>query len=276
VGNKAKIKSISLSIEGQTHKNSVIESVSAKINKHKGKLKAKHVFIKSLEGGEVRAKKVKVKNALGGSIYAHEVEIENLLSHTKIYALNKIVIKNLKGEENLLAIAPKRILDTQNIDEMLNKVKEIEQNINILKREIKKKKEIIEKNHAAYEELKNIYIANKNSNKRTNPSVLMKLKEHKILRDNYQKLLQKLKNYENDKQELLEIIDNIQNAVYNAKIISLTPWKAFNRIEFDILEPPVSLKYDTKGDEGICGFKLKFFGETPKIVKIKVKDDSSS
>jgi hypothetical protein len=104
----------------------------------------------------------------------------------------------------------------------------------------------------------------------------MKLKEHKILRENYQKLLQKLKNYENDKEELLEIIDNIQNAVYNAKIISLTPWRPFNRIEFDIIEPPISLKYDIKGDEGICGFKLKFFGEAPKIVKIKVKDDSGS
>ena len=276
VGNKAKIKAIDLDIRGQTHKNSIIEAVNAKVNRHKGKLKAKKVNLSLLEGGEVRAKKVKIKNALGGSVYADEVEIENLLSHTKVYALKQIVIKNLKGEENLLAIAPKKVLDTQNIEEMLNKVKEIEQNINVLKKEIKKKKEIIEKNQVAYEELKNIYIANKNSNKKTSPSILMKLKEHKILRENYQKLLQKLKNYENDKEELLEIIDNIQNAVYNAKIISLTPWRPFNRIEFDIIEPPISLKYDTKGDEGICGFKLKFFGETPKIVKIKVKDDSGS
>jgi len=276
VGNKAKIKSVTLKIEGQTHKNSLIESVSAKINKHKGKLKAKNILINSLEGGEVTGKKIKIKNAIGGVVIGHDIEIENLLSHTKIYALNKIVIKNLKGEENLLAISPKKVLGGEDIDGLLQRVKEIEQNINILKREIKKKKEIIEKNRFAYEELKNIYIANRQQNKKTNPAVLMKLKEHKLLHENYQKLKEKLKNNQKDKEELLEIIDNIQNAIYNAKIISLSPWKAYNRIEFDIIEPPISLKYDTKGDEGICGFKIKFIGETPKIIKIKVNNDSGS
>jgi len=276
VGNKAKIKAQTLKIEGQTHQNSIIKADSAKINKHKGKLEAKNIYIKTLEGGKVKGKSVKIKYAIGGEVIAHDVIIENLLSHTKIYALNSITIKNIKGEENLLSIAPKVVLESENIEEMLKEVQNLEQNINILKKELNSKKVNLDKNKAAYEELKNIYMTNKQKGQKTSPTILMKLKQYKLLHDNYVKLQEKLKKTKKEKEELLEIIDNLQNAVYNAKIISLSPWKAYNRIEFDFLEPPISLKYDTKGDEGVCGFKLKDLGDTFKIIKIKVNNDSST
>ncbi|QCT94725.1 DUF342 domain-containing protein [Caminibacter mediatlanticus TB-2] len=276
VGNKAKVKAKKLIIEGQTHKNAIIYATNSKINKHKGFLEGKNIEINSLENGRVIGKNVKVKMAMGGEIIAHSVEIENLLSHTKIYALKIIVINNLKGEENLLVISPKRVLKEKNTDELLKEVEEIEHSMFILKREIKKKKETIDKNKSAYEQLKNTYNENKKRGKSTSSSILMKLKEYKLFYEKYEKLMKKYKNLKKEKEELLEIIDNIQNAIYNAKIVSKTPWIAYNRIEFDLLEPPVSLKYDTKGDEGICGFKLKFISETPKIVKIRINNDSSS
>ncbi len=275
VGNKAKIKSKKLIIEGQTHKNSLIKTISAKINKHKGFIEGKNIEINSLENGKVIGKNVKIKTAIGGEIIAHNVEIENLLSHTKIYALNKIIINNLKGEENLLAISPKKVLKDKDAEKLLKEVEEIDRNLDILKREIKKKKEILDRNKSAYEQLLAIYNENKKKKKATNSSVLVKLKEYKYLYENYDNLIKKYKKLQKEKEELLEIIDNLQNAIYNAKIISKTPWKEYNRIEFDLLEPPVSLKYDTKGNEGICGFKLKFISETPKIVKIRINNDSS-
>jgi hypothetical protein len=276
VGNKAKIKAVSLKIEGQTHKNSIIHTQSARINKHKGNLITKEGFINSLEGGKVKAKKIKIKNALGGEIIAQEVIIENLLSHTKIYALKEIKIKNLKGEENLLSIAPAKVLEDVDVEQLRKEVTQKEQEIGILQKEIRKKLDMWEKNKAAYMDLKSLYEMNKKENKKTSPSVLMKLKEYQMLQRKIKELKEKLKQKKEEKTELLETIDNIQNAIYNAKIISLSPWTPYNRIEFDLLEPPISLKYDTKGNEGICGFKLKFIGDTPKIVKIKVENDSGS
>ena len=75
---------------------------------------------------------------------------------------------------------------------------------------------------------------------------------------------------------LKETLHNLQNIVFNSKIISFSHWKEFNRIEFDLIEPHINLKYDTKGTEGICGFKLKEVDGTFKIVKIKIEYDSDS
>jgi hypothetical protein len=58
--------------------------------------------------------------------------------------------------------------------------------------------------------------------------------------------------------------------------VNYSEWKEFNKIEFDLIEPPIRLRYDTRGDEGICGFKLKDYGDEFKIVKIKVDNDSST
>ena len=276
VGNKAKVKSKELQIHGKTHKNSIILAKNASINTHRGKLKAKKAQINNLENGYVKADYVKIKNALGGEIIAKEIEIENLLSHVKIYGLKEIKIKNLKGEENLLCISPKKVLDDINIDSLTEKLKETQKNIEIIKRELRKRKELLEKNRQTYEDLKKLYVENKKHNRKTSPSLLMKLKEYQLLHEKFNELKEKFENFKLKESEILEEIDMIQNSIYNSKIISFSPWKAYNRIEFDLLEPPIKLTYDTKGDEGVCGFKLKFLGDTPKIIKIKVENDSSS
>jgi len=276
VGNKAKIRSINLKIEGQTHKNSVIEAKKADIFKHKGFLKTQEGKVEFLEGGIIEAKKVYIKNAVGGEILAQEIYIENLFSHLKIYALKEIKIKNILGEENLLSISPAKIIKDVSIDNLKQKLIQKEQNISLLKRELEKNLKIWERNKDAYNDLKNLYISNKKKNKKTSSSVLVKLKEYQILQNKITSLKEKLFLIEKEKKELLELIENLQSAVFNAKIISFSPWKAYNRIEFDLLEPPVSLRYDTKGNEGICGFKIKMENETLKIVKIKVENDSST
>jgi hypothetical protein len=276
VGNKAKIKSQNLTIEGQTHKNSVIEATIAKINKHKGKVKGKNIQINSLEGGFVKGENIIIKSSIGGTVIGHRVKIKNLKSHTKVYALSEIIIENISGEENLFSINPLKVMDEVNIEELLKKKEEIIRNQNIVKRELDKVLFTIKQNRHAYEDLKSLYEYNKQRNRQTDPLVLMKLKEFKVLMHKKEKLSQKYENLKKEEETIAQNIDNIQNAVYNAKIFSLSPWTAYNRIEFDLLEPPVKLRYDTKGGEGACGFKLKFDGEYIKIVKIRIKNDSGT
>ncbi|WP_457563306.1 flagellar assembly protein A [Caminibacter pacificus] len=274
VGNKSKVKAKTLKIEGQTHQNSKILAIEAEINVHKGYLKAKNVTINSLESGRIVADKVYVKRALGGEIVAKEIEIDMLLSHVKMYALKKIKVNVLKGEENLFCISPKKVLKDTDIKKLETELEEVRRDIRRVKEEALKIKKILLENKRGYLELKKTYEENKKRGVKNSPALITKLKKYQEINKKYLKFNEKIMNLKLKEEEILETIDNIQNALYNAKIINCSAWTPYNRIEFELLEPPVTLKYDTK-DDGYCGFKLRFF-EFPKIVKIKVDNDCGS
>ena len=272
VGNKAKIKAKKLEINGQTHKNSKILTEEAFINVHKGEVKAKKIKINRLEGGLIRADEVEIELALGGIVYAKKIKINKLLAHNKFFASEIIQICEVRGEENLLAISPKRVLKEINIDAMEKRITEIDQYINIKKREYDKLKTIYLENKNAIEEYKKLYLKNKQNGKKTSPMVLKKLKEFKELMnkiDDYKKEISILKN---EKKHIKEEIEYLQNGIYKAKIIAYSNWKPFNRIMFELIEPPVHFIYDTKVGDEKCGFKLKSEDEL-RITKIRVKND---
>ncbi len=273
VGKKTKINVKKLEINGQTHQESVIKANNAFINVHKGTLNAKKVKINRLEGGNVRADEVEIDLALGGIVYAKKIKINKMLSHNKFFASEKIIICEQKGEENLLAISPKRVLKDINVEELEKKIQTIEQNINIKTKEYNKLKKIYNENRHAINEYKRIYLENKKKNLKTSHIIIKKIKEFQELIKNIERFQNEIKLLKEDKEHIIETLDYLQSGIYNAKILSNTPWFAFNRILFELIEPPVKYVYDTKGNEGKSGFKLKFSGDLIKIVKIKVKDD---
>ena len=126
------------------------------------------------------------------------------------------------------------------------------------------------------EKLKEIYFLNKQKGITTSYEIIKRIKEYKKMKERAVKLEEGTEILKNEVNILKETLHNLQNIIFNSKIISFSPWKEFNRVEFDLIEPPVKLKYDTKGNEGVCGFKLKDFGDSFKIVKIKVENDSST
>ncbi len=273
VGKKTKINVKKLEINGQTHQESVITANNAFINVHKGTLNAKKAKINRLEGGNVRADEVEIDLALGGIVYAKKIKINKMLSHNKFFASEKIIICEQKGEENLLAISPKRVLKDINVEELEKKIQTIEQNINIKTKEYNKLKKIYNENRHAINEYKRIYLENKKKNLKTSHTIIKKIKEFQELIKNIEKFQNEIKLLKEDKEHIIETLDYLQSGIYNAKILSNTPWLAFNRILFELIEPPVKYVYDTKGNEGKSGFKLKFSDDLIKIVKIKVKDD---
>ena len=272
VGNKAKIKTKKLIIEGQTHKNSKIITQEGEINVHKGDIKAKKLKIKRLEGGRVKADEVEIDLSMGGVVYAKKIKINKMMAHNKFFASEEIIICNEKGEENLLAISPKMVLNEIDIDKLKKRLTEIQQFMNIKSREFNKLKEIYLSVKNVMNEYKKEYIENKKTGKKTSPLILKKLKEFKDLSDKIDSIKREINILKNEKENILDTIEYLQSGIFNAKILSATPWKAFNRIVFELIEPPVKVVYDTKGDEGKCGFKLKD-EDNLKIVKIKVKDD---
>ena len=114
---------------------------------------------------------------------------------------------------------------------------------------------------------------NKKKNIKTSHVILKKLKEFQELVKSLEKFKNEILKLKEDKEQILQTLDYLQSGIYNAKILSNTKWNAFNRILFELIEPPVKYVYDTKGNEGKCGFKLKFSDDIIRIVKIKVEDD---
>ncbi len=272
VGNKAKIKAKKLIIEGQTHKNSKILTENGEINIHKGEVKAKKLKINRLEGGRVKADEVEIELAMGGVVYAKKIKINKMLAHNKFFASEEIVICDEKGEENLLAISPKMVLKELDIEKLKKRLIEIGQYLNIKIREFNKLKEIYSSVKNVMNEYKKEYLQNKKEGKRTSSLILKKLKEYKELTEKIDAIKREINILKKEKESILETIEYLQSGIFNAKIYSATPWKPFNRIVFELIEPPVKIVYDTKGNEGRCGFKLKD-EDNLKIVKIKADND---
>jgi len=176
-----------------------------------------------------------------------------------------------------LAISPLKVLGEEiDIKKIEKKIEKLEQSINLKSKEFNKMKKSLINSKKSVEELKKVYMLNKQKGIKTSFGIIKKIKEYDKIKEKALKLQKEIESLKNEIEILKETLDNLQNVVFVSKIISFSPWVAFNRVEFDLIEPPIKLKYDTKGNEGACGFKLKDFGDIFKIVKIKVKNDSST
>ena len=277
VGNSAKINAEELTVQGQTHQKAKIYADKAFVNIHKGYIEGKEIEINRLEGGRVKGKKVKIKQAIGGKVIADEVEFDIIGSHVEVYALKEIKIKKIKGGENKLIISPLEVLGLNaDADKLEKEIEEVKRHIELKTKEYNKRVELLKKNKPTIERLMATYKENKKKGIKTSGTIVKKIRDYNEFKDKTLDLKNKIVLLKKDLEELKNTLENFQTVIFNAKIISLSPWTAYNRIEFDMVEPPVKLTYDTKGNEGACGFKLRDYGDTFKIVKIKVDNDSGS
>ena len=127
VGAKSKLEAKYLEIEGATHQESKQFAKYAKINRHKGTLRAHEATIKLLEGGVVHATKVTIENSLSGFVYAQDVTIKQVKSNLKIYATNSITIDLVSGEDNLFEI------NYEKVPVILSKIEHIQEEIEELR-----------------------------------------------------------------------------------------------------------------------------------------------
>lgn len=109
VGSNSILNATHLIIDGATHQSSHQSAKYAKINRHKGTIRAHKVDIKLLEGGTVYATTANIDDCLNGTIYANDVNITNVKSNLKVYASNSITITLVSGEDNLFNIDYKKI-----------------------------------------------------------------------------------------------------------------------------------------------------------------------
>lgn len=247
VGNNAKVKAVILEIGGQTHKNSKLIAKEAKINSHKGHLKANEAHIQRLEGGKVEARVVHIKQAISGEVIADEVIIDTLMSHVVIKAHKLIEINILKGGENKL------IIDEGLVDNKKEQVTELEFEIKQLGFKLRQIQKKIDANKTSYlkakagiaeinEKIKDL----ESKGEFVSPVFTQQIKRFEDFKQKTIALQEEFDEIEQTRQTLQDELSKIQGDSEVAKIISHSGFHEFNRIEFKLINPSMDFSYDTK------------------------------
>ncbi|NPA55500.1 MAG: DUF342 domain-containing protein [Epsilonproteobacteria bacterium] len=259
VGKGAKIKAKYLEIGGQTHKKSKIIANEAKINVHKGQLKAKKAHITRLEGGIIKADEVHLEQVISGKVVAKEIFIELLGSHITLIAADLIEVTKLKGSENKFIIDEAAVLDKEELIHKLEaKIRQIEIKIRQFQDKLKRNKNQIKKNKPQVDAAKEKIEQEKQRGLQVNPNLLEKIKKFKQFVKKTKKIEEDIQELFNLKQKAEDEIKELQKNAFDAKIISKSGFTEFNRIEFHLQNPKEDIIYDTKAsDKNINLFTLE-------------------
>ena len=247
VAANAVVKANKVTIGGQTHAKALIEAKEAKIAVHIGSFEGENVEIDRLEGGKVKAKKAVIKSVIGGEIIAESVVIDTLVSNSNIVIADTLEIKKLKGVNNKILVDFSMIKNTgEQINERMAKIKAIREQIVKMPRTLESKRCVIEENRgpikAKIEELK--------STNNTPPATFMKkLKEYQQLVHEYNALLKEFREKKAAIAELRGEITNIQEGIFNSKVINHSNWREFNEIKFRLVDPARDITYSTRENE---------------------------
>ncbi|BBG65795.1 hypothetical protein NNO_1092 [Hydrogenimonas sp.] len=252
VGASAVVTAEEVVIGGQTHQSSKIFAKQAVINVHRGFVKtSEDLQITRLEGGVAEAKKAKISQMIGGEVKAIEVDVDVMASNAKIYAVSKIVINKMLGENNRLVIDPTEIDSYHNeIISLEEKIAKIEKELARLEESREQKEALKEKSTAAVNTLKKRILEAKQRGVRPQPAFVAKIKQFQKLESDLLDLKAEIKAAERSLKETRMKLLAYQDMMVNAKIINYGEWSDYTHIEFHLLCPQIKLEYTPKpGDK---------------------------
>ncbi len=250
VAANAVVKANKVVIGGQTHAKALIEAKDAKIAVHIGSFDGEYVEIDRLEGGKVKAKKAVIKSAIGGEIIAESVVIDTLVSNSNIIIADTLEIKKLKGVNNKILVDFSMIKNTgEQINERMAKIKAIREQIVKMPRTLESKRCVIEENKGPINVIKAKIEELKSTNNTPPVTFMKKLKEYQQLVHEYNALLKEFREKKAVIAELKSEIANIQDGIFNSKVINHSNWREFNEIKFRLVDPARDITYSTRENE---------------------------
>ena len=262
IGPNTEIEARDVFINGQTHHESFIKCVHAKISLHKGKVIARRIEVETLEGGEIIADTVVVKNAVRGRIKAKTIHIEILGSHVIMEASQNISVEKIKGEENKFILDPS-VDSGLNANKTDNKIddqaylKKIESEIKLGLQTLKVITEKVKNSLQTCDKIKSLIVKNKKQGIEISQTIIQKFKQCKVLRVHYKKQKEKVEDkkeeYNTLKQKLLSSFSNI----FDAKITLSEPINGYNHIVYKLNNPEREIELNTNEDMNKKIFQLE-------------------
>ena len=246
IGSHTQIEAKEVTISGQSHKESIIQCVSAKIGVHKGKIKGREIEVERLEGGEIIADKVIVHYSFSGTIRARTVQIGTLGSHVIIEASEYIEIESVKGEENHFII--NELFDSgfsnNRVDDKkyLQKIKDGIDNLTHTFQDFTLK---MKKNLEPCKKIKMLIVSNQKKGIEISPTLVTKFKTCKVMNARYKKLKETLEEEKVKYHTLEERLSKEAISIMDTKIVVKNPLKGFNHITYKLTHPEREIGINT-------------------------------
>ncbi|WP_031347953.1 flagellar assembly protein A [Sulfurimonas hongkongensis] len=267
VGPNTQIEAREVKVEGQTHGESFIKCINASISLHKGKVIARKVEVKNLEGGEIIADEAIVKSATRGRIRAKKITIETLGSHVTMEASQYIEIQKVKGEENefiLDSLINSGFDDSKTDDDIY--FKKIKEEFDELQSKFKASARKVKESLKSCQKIKDLIIKNQNEKEEIPSALIKNFKICKVIRVQYKKLKEKLeyKQAQYDKAK-----DKIQQAypdIFEARILLGEPLRGFNHIRYKLHNPNREIELRT--NERMTKKTFELYEDDDGVLKI--------
>ncbi len=246
IGSNTSIEAREVSISGQSHKDSSIKCVNAKIGVHKGKIIGRDIEVQRLEGGEIIADKVIIHNSLSGKVRARTIEIEVLGSHVVMEASEYIQIESVKGEENHFII--NELFDSGFGDNRVDDekyLKKLTAEISDLKKIFKDSTLQMKKNLEPCKKIKMLILNNQKKGIEIASTLITKFKKCKIMNTRYKKLKDTIEEEKTKSITLEKRLSKEALTIMDTKIIVNNPLKGFNHITYKLTHPEREIKINT-------------------------------
>ena len=276
VGASAIVTAEEVVIGGQTHQTSRINANQAKINVHRGFLKTKDLAeVTRVEGGIVEAKKAKISQMIGGEVKAMEVVVDILGANAKIYAVSKIEIGKMVGENNKLIIDASKIDAYHNeIVSLEEQVKELEERVEKLSEKLAEREELSKKSESAVNTLKQKILQDQKRGIKPKPAFIAKIRQFQKLTEQLQALRGEKTTTETKLQDIKSRLLAYQEMVVHAKVINRGEWTDYTTVEFHLLYPQVKLEFTPKAGEANQMICLEKAGEEGYEIAVKKADEA--
>ncbi len=266
-GPHSMIEARDVTIEGQTHEDSSIQCVNANLGLHKGKVIARDVEVKTLEGGEVIADSVKIVNAVRGKITAKTIQVDTLSSHVTLSASQSIQVGSVKGEDNHFIIDAafssgfddKKEDDSSYLDEIKSELKD-------LQKRYKASYDKLKNNQEPCKKIKATIIKAKNQGKEIPKNLLKNFQICKMMNVKYKKLKEELV-YKKDQFESLDKkSESTPQTIFDATIEFKQALHGYNTITYQLNKP--ERKIELKTDSKMRGKVFKLIEDDEGILRI--------
>ena len=267
VGPNTQIEAREVKVEGQTHGDSSIKCINASISLHKGKVTARKVEVKNLEGGEIIADEAIVKNATRGKIRAKKITIESLGSHVTMEASQHIGIEKVKGEENIFildALVNSGFDETKSDDGAY--FKKVKDEFDELQREFKDSARKVKESLKSCQKIKELIIKNQSEKQEIPLTLIKNFKICKVIRVRYKKLKEKLDYKQIQYDKLRAKIEQAYPDIFEAKIVLSESLKGFNHITYRLHNPDRGIELRT--NERMTKKTFELYEDDDGVLKI--------
>ena len=246
VGPSTKIEARDISITGQTHQDSSIQCVNAKIGNHRGTVIGRKVEVDALEGGEIIADEVIIKNAVRGRIRAKIIKIEILGSHVTMEASEYIEIETSKGEENTIIIDPSVDSGLDNVKkDNTDYLKKLKNELNVLSKAFKELTLKVKNSLKQCEQIKNAIVKNKNEGIPIPLPLIKNFKICKVMKVRYKKLKEDVTYKKLQIEKVSKGEQHNNSSVFETSVIVNNPLRGFNHIVYKLQNPDREIRLNT-------------------------------